>query len=251
MNIDEARALGAMALFGEKYGDRVRVVSIGGDWSRELCAGTHVGRSAEVGLISLVSESSVGASNRRVEALVGLDAFRELAAERAIVSQLTGSLKTPRDQLPAKIAELAASLKAAEKKIAAFESRALADRLPQLVDSAVAAGSVRVVAQSLGTAATADDVRSLALQVRDRLGSEPAVAALGALVGDRVAVVVATNDAARARGVKAGALAKAAAAALGGGGGGRDDVAQGGGTDAAALPGALDAIVAAVRTTAA
>jgi len=251
LSLDEAKEAGAMALFGEKYGPTVRMVDIGGPWSRELCAGTHVGSSSEVGLINLVGESSVGASNRRVEALVGLDAFRELAAERAIVSQLTGSLKTPRDQLPAKIAELAASLKAAEKKIAAFESRALADRLPQLVDSAVAAGSVRVVAQSLGTAATADDVRSLALQVRDRLGSEPAVAALGALVGDRVAVVVATNDAARARGVKAGALAKAAAAALGGGGGGRDDVAQGGGTDAAALPGALDAIVAAVRTTAA
>lgn len=251
LSLDEAKQAGAMALFGEKYGQTVRMVDIGGPWSRELCAGTHVSTSAEVGVINLVGESSVGASNRRVEALVGLDAFRELAAERAIVSQLTGALKTPRDQLPARIAELTANLKAAEKKIAAFESRALADRVPQLADSAVAVGPVRVVAKAIGSAASADDVRSLVLQVRDRLGAEPAVAALGAVVGERVTVVVATNEAARERGVKAGVLAKAAAAALGGGGGGRDDVAQGGGTDAAALPTALDAVTARVGAAAA
>ncbi len=245
--LDQARELGAMALFGEKYGDTVRMVDIGGPWSRELCAGTHVGSSAEIGLINLVGESSVGASNRRVEALVGLDAFRDLAAERAIVSQLTSSLKTPRDQLPARIAELTANLKAAEKRIAQFEARALADRAPELAATAVDAGAVRVVAQSLGTAASADDVRTLALQVRDRLGDVPAVVALGAQLGERATVVVATNDAARRAGAKAGALAKAAAAALGGGGGGRDDVAQGGGTDAAALPSALEAVVSALR----
>ncbi|MGA7149740.1 MAG: alanine--tRNA ligase, partial [Microbacterium sp.] len=123
LSLDEAKSLGAMALFGEKYGDTVRMVDIGGPWSRELCAGTHVSSSAEIGLINLVGEASVGASNRRVEALVGLDAFRSLAAERAIVSQLTSTLKTPRDQLAARIAELTASLKAAEKTIAAFESK--------------------------------------------------------------------------------------------------------------------------------
>jgi alanyl-tRNA synthetase len=240
--LDEAKAAGAMALFGEKYGNTVRMVDIGGPWSRELCAGTHVATSAEVGLISLVGESSVGASNRRVEALVGLDAFRSLAAERAIVSQLTSSLKAPRDQLPARIAELQASLKAAEKKIAAFESRALSDRLPQLANTASPVGPYRVVAESLGTAASADDVRSLALQVRDRLGSDAAVVALGADVNGRPVVVAVTNEAARAAGAKAGALAKAAAATLGGGGGGRDDVAQGGGTDASALPAGLVAV---------
>lgn len=244
----EAKELGAMALFGEKYGDTVRMVDIGGPWSRELCAGTHVGTSAEVGLISLVGESSVGASNRRVEALVGLDAFRELAAERAIVSQLTANLKAPREQLPARIAELQASLKAAEKKIAQFEAKALGERLPALVESAQRAGSARVVAQSLGTAASADDVRTLALQVRERLGTGPAVVALGAEVGGRPVVVVATNDAARAAGAKAGILAKTAAGVLGGGGGGRDDVAQGGGTDASALPAALGAVVSALET---
>jgi alanyl-tRNA synthetase len=235
-----------MALFGEKYGDTVRMVDIGGPWSRELCAGTHVSSSAEVGLVNLVGESSVGASNRRVEALVGQDAFRELAAERAIVSQLTSSLKTPRDQLPARIAELAASLKAAEKKIAAFEARALTDRIPALAATAEPVGPHRVVAESIGSAASADDVRSLALGVRDRLGSDAAVVAIGADIGGRAVVIVATNDAARAAGARAGALAKTAASALGGGGGGRDDVAQGGGADAAALPGALSAVKAAL-----
>lgn len=240
--LDEAKALGAMALFGEKYGDTVRMVDIGGPWSRELCAGTHVGTSAEIGLINLVGESSVGASNRRVEALVGLDAFRSLAAERAIVSQLTSNLKTPRDQLPARIAELTASLKSAEKKIAALEAKALGERVPALAGAATRVGDQLVVAESLGSAGSADDVRGLALQVRERLGSRAAVVALGAEVNGRPVVIVATNDAARSAGAKAGVLAKAAAAALGGGGGGRDDVAQGGGTDAAALPSALTAI---------
>ncbi|MFS0867418.1 alanine--tRNA ligase [Microbacterium sp. 179-B 1A2 NHS] len=248
MSLDEAKAAGAMALFGEKYGETVRMVDIGGPWSRELCAGTHVSSSAQVGIINLVGESSVGASNRRVEALVGQDAFRELAAERAIVSQLTANLKAPRDQLPARIAELQASLKAAEKKIAQFEAKALGERIPALVAAADRIGAHSVVAQSLGTAASADDVRSVALQVRERLGSDAAVVALGAEIGGRPLVIVATNEAARAAGAKAGVLAKAAAAALGGGGGGRDDVAQGGGTDAAALPAALRGLADSLRS---
>lgn len=240
--LDEAKALGAMALFGEKYGETVRMVDIGGPWSRELCAGTHVSASSEVGLISLVGESSVGASNRRVEALVGLDAFRSLAAERALVSQLTSTLKTPREQLPARIAELTANLKAAEKKIAAFEAKALGDRVPALAATAVTLDGRQLVAESIGTASSADDVRAVALQVRERLGANAAVVALGAEVGGRPVVIVATNEAARATGAKAGVLAKAAAATLGGGGGGRDDVAQGGGADASALPAALSAV---------
>ncbi len=245
----EAKELGAMALFGEKYGETVRMVDIGGPWSRELCGGTHVSSSAEISLISLVGESSVGASNRRVEALVGLDAFRELAAERALVSQLTSTLKTPKDQLAARIADLTASLKAAEKKIAQFESKALGDRLPAIVDGAQAAGGFRVIADSLGTAASADDVRTLALRARDLLGSGASVVALGAVVADRPIVIVATNDAARTAGAKAGALAKLAASVLGGGGGGRDDVAQGGGANAAALPKAFAAIVRGLEAT--
>ncbi|MEW2460547.1 alanine--tRNA ligase [Microbacterium sp. NPDC047426] len=247
VTLDEAKEAGAMALFGEKYGDVVRMVDIGGPWSRELCAGTHVSTSAEIGLVSVVGESSVGASNRRIEALVGADAFRELAAERALVSQLTASLKTPREQLPERIADLAASLKAAEKRIAQFEAKERAGQIPAIAEAASRIGAFRVAAQSLGDAASADDVRDLVNGVRERLGSEAAVVALGAIVNGRPVVVVATNEAARSAGAKAGALAKRAAGVLGGGGGGRDDLAQGGGTDGAALPAALEAIAQELR----
>jgi len=247
VSLEEAKDAGAMALFGEKYGDVVRMVDIGGPWSRELCAGTHVDSSSEIGIVSLVGESSVGASNRRIEALVGQDAFRELAAERAIVSQLTSALKTPRDQLAGRIADLTANLKAAEKRIAQFEAKERAGRVPAIADSAERVGAHRVAALALGEIASADDIRELALGVRERLGSDAAVVALGGVVGGRPVVVVATNDAARAAGAKAGALARRAAGVLGGGGGGRDDVAQGGGTDASALPAALDAVTQELR----
>ncbi|MBC7442121.1 MAG: alanine--tRNA ligase [Ramlibacter sp.] len=242
----EAKALGAMALFSEKYGDRVRVVDIGGPWSRELCAGTHVSSSAEIGMISLVSEASVGSTNRRVESLVGLEAFRDLAAERALVSQLTSSLKTPREQLPERVNELVQSLKAAEKKIAAFEARALTDKVPALVASAAMAGSVKVVAGNVGTLNSADDLRMLVTATRTQLGSAPAVVALAAVVGDKPVVIVATNAEARESGHRAGTLAKQVAGILGGGGGGKDDLAQGGGTDVAAIPNALAAVRSAV-----
>ncbi len=244
--LEEAKALGAMALFSEKYGDTVRVVEIGGPWSLELCAGTHVTRSSEVGLINLVGESSVGSSNRRIESLVGIEAFRDLAAERAIVSELTSSLKTPREQLPDRIASLVADLKAAEKKIADFESAQLGQRVPAIVANARRVGSVKLVAEHVGSLASADDLRSLVTTVRSQLGSDPSVVALAAEVAGKPAVIVATNDASRAAGLKAGALAKTAAGILGGGGGGKDDLAQGGGSDVSAIPTALEAITSAV-----
>lgn len=241
--LDEAKALGAMALFGEKYGDVVRVVDIGGPWSRELCAGTHVGRSAEVGLISLVSESSVGSTNRRVESFVGREAFRELAAERALVSTISSSLKTPREQLPERISELVASLKAAEKRIAAFEARALADRVPAIAANRRSMNGTTVVAENIGTAGSTDELRSLVVSVRERLGQDPAVIALAADVAGKPAVIVATNQAARDQGHRAGVLAKRAAGILGGGGGGKDDLAQGGGSDVSMIGAALEAVV--------
>ncbi|MGD8194756.1 alanine--tRNA ligase [Herbiconiux sp. P18] len=243
--IDEARSMGAMALFGEKYGDVVRMVDIGGPWSRELCAGTHVATSAQIGLINLQGESSIGSTNRRVEALVGLEAFREFAAERALVSQLTSSLKAPRDEIAARIADLTANLKAAEKKIAAFESSQLSTRIPGLAAGARAVGRVTLVATDLGELRSPDDVRQLATGVREALvagGTEAGVVALAAVVNAKPVVIVATTEGARAQGVKAGALAKLAAGVLGGGGGGKDDLAQGGGTDASALGAALTAI---------
>ena len=243
MPLAEAKALGAMALFGEKYGDTVRVVDIGGAWSRELCAGTHVARSSEVGLINVVGEASVGSSNRRIESLVGIDAFRDLATERAIVGQLTSSLRTPREQLPDRISELVANLKSAEKKIAEFEAAALAQRVPELLSGAGRIGDFTVISSNVGTLGSSDDLRGLVQSVRGRLGTDAAVVALAADVQGKPAVIIATNDAARQRGAKAGALAKTAAAVLGGGGGGKDDLAQGGGSDVAAIPSALDAII--------
>jgi alanyl-tRNA synthetase len=242
MPLAEARELGAMALFGEKYGETVRVVDIGGPWSRELCAGTHVASSAEVGLVNLVSESSVGSSARRIESLVGLEGFKDLAVERAIVSQLSADLKTPREQLPDRIAELLANLKTAEKRIAEFQSAQLEARVPDLVASAERHGGVARVVTDLGTAGSADDLRRLATAVRSRLGSEAAVVALAAETAGKASVIVAVNEAARGLGVKAGALAKTAAGLLGGGGGGKDDLAQGGGPDASAIAAALAAV---------
>jgi len=246
--LDEARSMGAMALFGEKYGDSVRMVDIGGPWSRELCAGTHVSSSAQIGLVNLVGESSVGSTNRRVESLVGLDAFREFAAERAIVSQLTSSLKAPRETLPERVGELVQSLRAAEKRIAEFESAQLATRVPALVEQAAPVGDLTVVAEHVGQLRSTDDLRSLVTSVRERLGRDrAAVVALAADVAGKPSVIVATTEPARSAGAKAGALVRGAAAVLGGGGGGKDDLAQGGGSDVSAIPAALTGIVDALR----
>ncbi|PYY42290.1 alanine--tRNA ligase [Curtobacterium sp. MCPF17_046] len=240
--IDEAKALGAQALFGEKYGAEVRMVDIGGPWSRELCGGIHVASSAQVGLVNLVGEASVGSTNRRVEALVGLEGFRELAVERTIVSQLSSALKAQRDDLPGRVQALLEDLKTAQKRIAEFESANLQQRVPSIARTAQRAGSVSVVAQVVEGLTSSDDLRSLATGVRGQLGSDAAVVVLGAVVGGKPVVIVATNDAARAAGVQAGPLAKEAAGVLGGGGGGKPDLAQGGGTDASALPAALRAV---------
>ncbi|MEO7123510.1 MAG: alanine--tRNA ligase [Lacisediminihabitans sp.] len=242
MPLAEAKSLGAMALFGEKYGETVRVVDIGGPWSRELCAGTHVNRSSEVGVISMISETSVGSSNRRIESLVGIEAFRDLAAERAIVSQLTSHLKTPREQLPERISELVASLKAAEKRIGEFESAALLERVPALLEHVIRAGAVVFLGADVGRLKSSDELRSLVTTVRSRLGADPVVVALAADIDGKPAVIVATNEKSRELGNAAGTLAKTAAAILGGGGGGKADLAQGGGSTLDAVPAALDSI---------
>ena len=246
MNLDDARAMGAMALFGEKYGDTVRVVQIGGPWSLELCAGTHVGSSAEIGLINLVSETSIGSTNRRIESLVGIEAFRDLAVERAIVNELSANLKTPRDQITDRIADLLANLKQAEKRIAEFESAALIERVPALLALTSRVGALTTLITHVGALNSSDDLRSLVTVARGRLGSDPVLIALAADVAGKPAVIVATNDASRHLGVKAGALAKTAAGILGGGGGGKDDLAQGGGSNLGAIDDALRAITEAL-----
>jgi alanyl-tRNA synthetase len=240
--LDEAKALGAMALFGEKYGEVVRVVDIGGPWSRELCAGTHVKHSSEVGMINILGESSIGSTNRRVESLVGIEAFRQFASERSVLGQLATTLKAPREDVPARVNDLVANLKAAEKKLAAYEASALSARVPALVETARTAGELRFVGVDVGTVSSADDLRTLVTGTRERLGSAPAVVALFAAIGSKPVVIVATNDAARGLGHRAGALARQAASVLGGGGGGKDDLAQGGGTAVEKIDSALSAV---------
>lgn len=242
MPIAEAKALGAMSLFGEKYGDVVRVVEIGGEFSRELCGGTHVGSSAEIGSLTLLTEGSVGSGNRRVEALVGLDSFNHLAAERTLVNQLTGLMKVQSSaDLPEKINQTLAKLKAAEKELAQLRREKLQAEAGKLLENAQTIGSVRVLAHDAGEL-DANGVRELALDLRSRFGSEAAVVAVVGVANGRPVILVATNEGAREAGVKAGALVRVAAGVLGGGGGGKDDVAQGGGQDASKIGAALDAV---------
>ncbi|ADG74715.1 alanyl-tRNA synthetase [Cellulomonas flavigena DSM 20109] len=248
MAIDEARALGAMALFGEKYGNEVRVVSIGGDWSRELCAGTHVRRSGELGLVTLLGESSIGSGVRRVDALVGDSAYGYQAKERALVSQLSGLLGARPDELGERVSSLLTRVRESEKELAALRQAQVLAAASGLAAGAQQVGTALVVAHDAGEVAAADDLRTLALDVRGRLGeSSPVVVAVGGVAKGRPVVVVVTNAAAREAGHRAGALVRTASGVLGGGGGGKDDVAQGGGTDASRLPDALDGVVAAVR----
>ncbi len=246
MGLAEAKELGAMALFGENYGSEVRVVEIDGAWSRELCGGTHVANTSLIGSLSLLGEQSVGSGNRRVEAFVGLDAFRHLAAERALVSELTDLLKVPSGQLADRISSTLNKLKATEKELDRLRKEQLAAAAANLVGTAKDAAGVRVVAHDAGQVGGADDLRNLALDLRNRLGSEASTVAVAGVSNDRPVILIATNEAAREAGVKAGVLVRLAAGILGGGGGGKDDVAQGGGTDAGKVSEALTAVVDAI-----
>jgi len=234
----EAVASGAMALFGEKYGDRVRVVSVG-DWARELCGGTHAGRSGQLGVIKLLGEASIGSGVRRVEALVGGDAYRFLAREHVLVAQLSETLKVRPEQLPERVHDIVERLRAAEKEIEKVRVQQLLLAGAELAAGARQVGPVKVVAHRADGAA-GGDVRQLALDVRGRLpGGEPGVVVVVGVADGKVAVVAAVNDEARARGLSANALVRAVGPLVGGKGGGKDDVAQGGGTDASRVDEAL------------
>ena len=254
-SLEDARALGALALFGEKYGADVRVVEVG-DYSRELCGGTHVARSGQLGLIKILGESSIGSGVRRVEALVGLDAFRFLATESVLVSQLTQQLKVRPEELPDRVAGIMSRLRDAERELRQFRSAQLLGSAAQLAGQAEDLGPVAFAATQVPDGTTADGIRELALDIRGRLDpGRPGVVMLVGVPKDRPVVVVAVNEAGRNAGLKAGVLVGMAARALGGGGGGRDDVAQGGGavlgTDgSAAVNEAFAAVRGAVRDTA-
>ncbi|MCA4751748.1 alanine--tRNA ligase [Mycolicibacterium fortuitum] len=241
--LDKAKAMGAMAMFGENYPDQVRVVEIGGPFSLELCGGTHVHNSAQIGPVTILGESSVGSGVRRVEAYVGLESFRHLAKERALMAGLASSLKVPSEEVPARVANLVERLKAAEKeldKVRLANARAAAANAAAGAESI---GKVRVVAQRMAGGMSGGDLRSLVGDIKGKLGSDPGVVALIAEgEDDSVPFVVAVNPAAQDLGLRADELVKQFSAAVNGRGGGKADMAQGSGKGAAGIDAALAAL---------
>lgn len=250
MSIDEAKKQGAIAEFGEKYGERVRVVTIG-DFSKELCGGTHVHNTAQLGLVKLLGESSIGSGVRRIEALVGVDAYNFLAKEHTVVAQLQELVKGRSEELPEKVSAMLGKLKDAEKEIEKFRAEKVLQAAAGLVESAKDVRGVALATGQVPDGTGADDLRKLVLDVRHRIpGDRPAVVALFTTAGGRPLTVIATNEAARERGLKAGDLVRTAAKTLGGGGGGKPDVAQGGGQNPAAIGEAMAAVERLVAETA-
>ncbi|MGH3361496.1 MAG: alanine--tRNA ligase [Nocardioides sp.] len=252
MSQAEAVKSGAMALFGEKYGDEVRVISVG-DWARELCGGTHAGRSGQLGVIKLLGESSIGSGVRRVEALVGGDAYRFLAREHLLVAQLSEALKVRPEQLPERVHDIVEKLRAAEKEIEKVRVGQVLAAGGELATGASSVGDVKVVAHH-AEGAGGGDVRTLALDVRGRLpAGQPGVVVIIGTQSDaggaKVSVVAALNDQARDRGLSANELVRAIGPLVGGKGGGKDDVAQGGGSDARRVDEALALVASEVART--
>ena len=239
MSQAQAQEIGAMALFGEKYGDVVRVVSVG-DWARELCGGTHVERSGQLGVVKLLGESSIGAGVRRVEALVGVDAYKFLAREHILLNSLTDLIKGSRaEELPERISDLLNKMKEIEKELAAVRSAQALSQVGDLAKSATAINGHTFIGSVMSDGVSGDDLRKIAIDLRSA-HSNSVIALLSNNDGKPV-LVVAVSDQSRAAGVKAGALVKIGSTILGGGGGGKDDFAQGGGTD---VTKSLDAIAA-------
>ncbi|MBT1166785.1 alanine--tRNA ligase [Bifidobacterium simiarum] len=250
MKFDDAIALGAMHLFGEKYGDIVRVVSIGEDgWSRELCGGTHVDHVGKIGAVSIMSEASIGSGVRRVDAVVGQGAYEYNAREHALVSQLSDKLNARPDELAERVNALLAKLKESDRRLASMYEGNLNAQVPQIVEQAKAStDDVAVASKNVGRFGSVDALRKSVMDIRGRLGeSRPVVVALaGEGENGNPVIIVAANGAARDKGLKAGDLVRTASKVLGGGGGGKPDFAQGGGQDAAKIDEALSGLKAQV-----
>ena len=239
MSQAQAKEIGAMALFGEKYGDVVRVVSVG-DWARELCGGTHVERSGQLGVVKLLGESSIGAGVRRVEALVGVDAYKFLAREHILLNSLTDLIKGSRaEELPERISDLLNKMKEIEKELASVRSAQALSQVGDLAKTATTINGHTFIGSVISDGVSGDDLRKIAIDLRSAHANS--VIALLSNNDGKPVLVVAVSEQSRAAGVKAGALVKIGSTVLGGGGGGKDDFAQGGGTDSTK---SLDAIAA-------
>ena len=233
MSQDAAKAIGAMALFGEKYGDQVRVVSVG-DWAKELCGGTHVTRSGQLGLVKLLSESSIGAGVRRVEALVGYDAYQYLAREHVLLNSLTEIIKGSRaEELPQRISELVEKMKGMEKELSGVRSAKAMAAAGELLKKVKPIGSVNLIIDQLADEIAVDDMRSISTDLRGKL--KAGIVVLATIAAGKPLIVAAVSPEAIKLGVKAGELIKTGSTVLGGGGGGKDDFAQGGGVDSGAI----------------
>jgi alanyl-tRNA synthetase len=242
MPLTKAREIGALALFGETYDEQaVRVVEMGGPWSRELCGGTHVQHTSQIGLVTLTGESSVGSGVRRVEAFVGIEAFRYLAKERSLVMGLSEALRVQPDQLPDRINKLLAQLKAAEKQIADLKNQTVLSDVNNIVAKSHDMWGIGYIAHRADGVA-GNDLRTLALEIRNRVQTSPSVVAVVGGSVDKPSVVIVTTQGARERGLDAGELVRVAAETLGGRGGGKPDIGQGGGTDGARAEDALKAV---------
>jgi len=242
MPLTKAREIGALALFGETYDEQaVRVVEMGGPWSRELCGGTHVQHTSQIGLVTITGESSVGSGVRRVEAFVGIEAFRYLAKERSLVMGLSETLRVQPDQLPDRINKLLTQLKVAEKQIADLRSQTVLSDVNNIVAKSHDMWGVGYIAHR-ADGVVGNDLRTLALEIRNRVKSSPSVIAVVGGSVDKPSVVIVTTEGARDRGLDAGELVRVASETLGGRGGGKPDIAQGGGTDGARAEDALKSV---------
>jgi alanyl-tRNA synthetase len=239
----EARRIGAMALFGEKYGDEVRVVEVG-EYARELCGGTHAARSGQLGLVKILHEASIGSGVRRVEALVGMDAFSFLAREHLLVSRLAEVYRVPAEQVGERVEHTIAQLRDAERELEKLRAHLVLSGAAGLADGARDVGGVAYVGTEAPEGAGGNDVRTLAQNIRGKIAAgRPAVVAVAARSGGKASLVVAVNPAARERGLSAADLVKGA---LSGRGGGNADLAQGGGVPAAEAANLLGAVEKAV-----
>lgn len=247
MSQNEARSMGAMALFGEKYGERVRVVSVG-DWAHELCGGTHAQRSGQLGLVTFLSEGSIGAGVRRIEALVGSDAYEFMAREHLLVSRLVELLKVPSDQVVERVERTITALKDAEREVEKLQRAQRSAGLPEIIGPRIDAGGIQTWAFQAPAQTSPADLRELVLGARGRAPADEPVIVVGACEHDgKAAMVVALNGRAQERGIGADQLLSIGLDAVQGRGGGKGDIAQGGGSHPAGIPSALHVIVQAIE----
>lgn len=240
---DTAKEMGAMALFGEKYGDKVRVIVIGDD-SKELCGGAHVTTTSEIGLFKIVSEAGIGAGLRRIEAVTGFGAIDYIKAQEEIMLQAASTLKTRPDDLPAKAESVLAHIKELEKEIATLTNRMAKAAVSELLAGKTETGGVAIVAGRV-EAADMETLRQMADMIRDRL--DIGVVILGATANDKVNFVAMATTSAVAKGIHSGNIVKEAAKVSGGGGGGKPEMAQAGGKDTAKIEEAIEAAISVAK----